>query len=97
MSYLASDLTKTYYCYIGDAESCSFKNFVGNPNGFGNYTLCLIKPIGKLTNHNVGIYTGSVYQCIAVGTIVNKLAIGYIFNGENAINETTFSGWKVQY
>ena len=97
LSYLASDLTKTYYCYIGDAESCSFKNFVGNPNGFGNYTLCLIKPIGKLTNQNVGIYTGSVYQCIAVGTIVNKLAIGYIFNGENAMNETKFSGWKVLY
>lgn len=97
LSYLASDLTKTYYCYIGDAESSSFKNLVGNPTGFGNYTLCLIKPIGKLTNQNVGIYTGSVYQCIAVGTIVNKLAIGYIFNAENAINETTFSGWKVLF
>ena len=96
VSYFNERLNKTFWSRIGAQESSNFKNLVGNPSGFGNYTSCFIRCITR-AEYTENPYFYSVYECIAVGDIDNKLAIGYIFNGGNAANSTVFSGWKVQY
>lgn len=65
----------------------------------GNQSPFYTSPLTQVSNDMAGatIRSFPIRLTANIGNIVNKLAIGYIFNGENATNETKFSGWNVLY
>lgn len=77
----------TFRVDIGNLETSNFKDLVGNPSGFSNYTSCYIskKLIDKINNRYV-------YELQAVGAIVGKYAIGYIYQVSGV---AYFTGWTV--
>ena len=83
------DNTKTYYCSIGTLDNSNFKTLVGNPTGFGNYTLSLIRLVSK--GNESGDFIA--YEIIAFDNYSNKVAKGYIWS--NVDKNIVFTGWQI--
>lgn len=84
-----SDNTKTYYCFIGELSNSNFKTLVGNPTGFGNYTLSVIRLVSK--GNELGDFIA--YEVIAFDNYSNKIAKGYIWS--NVSKNIVFTGWQI--
>ncbi len=84
-----SDNTKTYYCFIGTLDNSNFKTLVGNPTGFGNYTLSVIRLVSK--GNALGDFIA--YEIIAFDNYSNKVAKGYIWS--NVSKNIVFTGWQI--
>lgn len=86
-------LDKTFICVIGDLEETNFRNLVGNPPGFGNYTHCLIKNVIDGYHRARSYDTFTTFKLTALTAHSNKVAVGYIFM--NDYTQIVFTGWTV--
>lgn len=83
------DPTVTYITNIGTLDTNNFKNLVGNPTGFGNYTQVVIKCVSK---GNVNTHF-NMYEVIAFDNYQNAIAKGYIW--KNVYDNVVFTGWTI--
>ena len=90
-NYMVAHPDKTFMAGIGNQETSNLKTLLGNPTGFANYTNCVFRNIGGLTETS----EYKMIEVMAIGIYVNKLAKGYIFYSDKANNIITWSDWTI--